>query len=104
TVISDDELFVYAERAKGKVVVLTGGANGIGKEVALTFAKYGQQTSIGFKVVIGDTNVSGAEGVVTSITKNGGWAVSTKCNVVNWDDQVALFKLAFKHYGAVDIV
>jgi hypothetical protein len=24
TIISDDELFTYAERAKGKVVVLTG--------------------------------------------------------------------------------
>ena len=24
TIISDDELFAYAERAKGKVVVLTG--------------------------------------------------------------------------------
>ncbi|KAH9055809.1 hypothetical protein EDB83DRAFT_1088739 [Lactarius deliciosus] len=98
TIISDDELFAYAERAKGKVVVLTGGANGIGKEVALAFAKYGS------KVVIGDMDVSGAEAVVTSITKNGGEAVSTKCNVVNWDDQVALFELAFERYGAVDIV
>jgi len=98
TIISDDELFAYAERAKGKVVVLTGGANGIGKEVALTFARHGS------KVVIGDMDVSGAEAVVTSITKNGGEAASVKCNVVNWDDQVALFELAFERYGAVDIV
>jgi NAD(P)-dependent dehydrogenase (short-subunit alcohol dehydrogenase family) len=98
TIISDDELFTYAERAKGKVVVLTGGANGIGKEVALTFAKHGS------KVVIGDMDASGAEAVVTSITKNGGEAASVKCNVVNWDDQVALFELAFERYGAVDIV
>ncbi|KAH9010575.1 hypothetical protein EDB85DRAFT_2161127 [Lactarius pseudohatsudake] len=98
TIISDNELFAYAERAKGKVVVLTGGANGIGKEVALAFAKHGS------KVVIGDMDASGAEAVVTSITKNGGEATSTKCNVVNWDDQVALFELAFKRYGAVDIV
>jgi len=98
TIISDDELFSYAERARGKVVVLTGGANGIGKEVALAFAKYGS------KVVIGDMDEPGAAAVVASITKNGGEAASIKCNVVNWDDQVALFDLAFERYGAVDIV
>ena len=31
-------------------------------------------------------------------------ASSIKCNVTNWDDQVALFEHAFKRYGAVDIV
>jgi hypothetical protein len=31
-------------------------------------------------------------------------AASTKCNVVNWDDQVSLFELAFDRYGAVDVV
>jgi NAD(P)-dependent dehydrogenase (short-subunit alcohol dehydrogenase family) len=98
TIISDDELFAYAERAKGKVVVLTGGANGIGKEVALVFAKYGS------KVVIGDMDAPGAEAVVNGIIKNGGEAASIKCNVTNWDDQVALFELAFERYGAVDIV
>ncbi|KAI0293183.1 hypothetical protein B0F90DRAFT_1764067 [Multifurca ochricompacta] len=98
TVITDDELFVYAERAKGKVVVLTGGASGIGKEVALTFSKHGA------KVVIGDLDAAGAEAVVAGIIKNGGEAASVKCNVVNWDDQLALFDLAFERYGAVDIV
>ena len=59
----------------------------------------------------------GAKAVVTSIIKNGGWvnidaelsrlyreASSIKCNVTNWDDQVALFEHAFERYGAVDIV
>ncbi|KAH9970036.1 hypothetical protein BGW80DRAFT_1562461 [Lactifluus volemus] len=98
TIIADDELFTYAERARGKVVVLTGGGNGIGKEIALTFSKHGA------KVVIGDLDVAGAEGVVALITKDGGEAASIKCNVVNWDDQVALFDFAFGRYGAVDIV
>ena len=31
-------------------------------------------------------------------------AVAIKCNVVNWDDQLSLFELAFEKYGAVDIV
>jgi len=98
TVISDEELFVYAERAKGKVVVLTGGANGIGREVALAFSKRGA------KVVIGDLDVTGAEALVATIAKHGGEAASIKCNVISWDDQLALFELAFERYGAVDIV
>ncbi|KAI0248422.1 hypothetical protein BJV78DRAFT_1276578 [Lactifluus subvellereus] len=98
TIISDDELFTYAERAKEKVVVLTGGANGIGKEVAFAFSKHGA------KVVIGDLDVVGAEAVVARITKDGGEAASIKCNVVSWDDQVTLFEFAFERYGAVDIV
>jgi hypothetical protein len=58
TPITDDQLFIYAKRAKGKVVVITGtspnlgnpqaanntsqgAASGIGRETALTFARYG---------------------------------------------------------------
>ena len=27
-----------------------------------------------------------------------------RCDVINWDDQVALFELAVSRYGSVDIV
>jgi hypothetical protein len=60
TPITDEQLFAYANRAKGKVVVITGAfqvhvpcikrtykefiagaASGIGRESALTFARHG---------------------------------------------------------------
>lgn len=96
--IADSELHNYAERLKGKVVIITGGASGIGKEASLQFAAHGA------RVVIGDLNASAAESVVSEIKAAGGTAVSTRCNVVVWEDQLALFELAMLTYGAVDIV
>jgi len=65
-----------------------GGANGIGKEVALAFSKHGwvvQPTAtstiliilFSAKVVIGDLDVAGTEAVVATIAKNGGCVALT---------------------------
>lgn len=51
-----------------KVVLITGGASGIGRAAALAFAREGA------RVVIGDVNVSGAESVVATIKNTGGQA------------------------------
>ncbi|VDB86849.1 unnamed protein product [Peniophora sp. CBMAI 1063] len=98
TTITDDQLFKNAARAKGRVVVITGGANGIGKETALTFGKHGA------KVVVGDLDISGGKAVVAEIKKQGGDAVFSRCDVLNWENQVALFDLAISSFGSVDIV
>ncbi|TEB30369.1 NAD(P)-binding protein [Coprinellus micaceus] len=96
--IPDDKLTSCAERAKGKVVVITGGANGIGKEAALRFAKHGA------KIVIGDLDEIAGRKTVVDIEAAGGSAAFIKCNVVQWDDLVALFELGVSKYGTVDIV
>ncbi|KAG6866412.1 hypothetical protein C0991_004697 [Blastosporella zonata] len=56
------------------------------------------------KVVIGDRDVAGAEKTVSDIERAGGIAISQKCDVTIWDDQVALFELAIAKFGVVDIV
>ncbi|KAG9220460.1 hypothetical protein CCMSSC00406_0003916 [Pleurotus cornucopiae] len=96
--VPDEKLYAYADRLKDKVVVITGAANGIGKEAALQFAKYGA------KVVIGDRDIEGGEQTAQAVKAAGGLAIATKCDVTNWDDQVQLFELAIATYGAVDIV
>ncbi|SJK97070.1 uncharacterized protein ARMOST_00320 [Armillaria ostoyae] len=93
--VSDDELFRYAERVKDKVVLITEASNGIGRETAIRFAA---------KVVIGDQDASGAQAIVHEIVTAGGAAVSALCNATVWDDAVALFDLAIKTYGGLDIV
>jgi len=98
TTILDESLYSYHDRIKGKVVLITGAAAGIGRETALQFARHGA------KVVIGDLNAKGSEELVEQITKGGGNAVSMRTDVTNWDDQVALFELAMKKFDSVDVV
>ncbi|KAI9456466.1 NAD(P)-binding protein [Russula earlei] len=95
---TDDQLLIYANRVKGKVVVITGGASGIGRESAKLFAKHGS------KVVIGDMNAVDGAAVAKAITKEGGEATFIKCDVTNWDEQVAMFERAIERFGTVDIV
>ncbi|KAJ3775652.1 hypothetical protein FB446DRAFT_724532 [Lentinula raphanica] len=96
--ILDDQLFEYAGRLKDKVVIITGAANGIGKESAMRFASFGA------KIVIGDLDVVGAEKTVAEIRASGGQAVARRCNVTVWEDQEELFELAMKTFGSVDVV
>ncbi|KAA1467034.1 NAD(P)-binding protein [Dentipellis sp. KUC8613] len=96
--ISDTQLVENAHRVKGKVVVLTGGASGIGKEAVLLFAKHGA------KVVIGDLDLKGAEAVASQARRAGGEAIAVACNVLKWDDLVDMFELAISKYGTVDVV
>ncbi|ESK87702.1 hypothetical protein Moror_1854 [Moniliophthora roreri MCA 2997] len=96
--IPDEKLFGHSERVKDKVVVITGAGNGIGKETALKFASYGA------KIVIGDRDVKGAEKTVEEIQNAGGQAISIKCDVTIYEDNVALYEHAMKTYGSVDVV
>jgi len=97
--ILDSQLTAYGHRVKDKVLVITGAANGIGREAALLFAQHGA------KVVIGDLDLVGAGKVAAEIAQLGaGQATFIKCDVTNWDDQVALFKHAVDTYGSVDVV
>ncbi|KAK1225647.1 hypothetical protein PQX77_011404 [Marasmius sp. AFHP31] len=96
--IPDEELFRDAGRLKEKVVIITGAANGIGKETAVKMASYGA------KLVIGDRDLPGAEQVVEEIRAAGGKATCIKCDVTVFDHIVALYELAMKTYGSVDVV
>ena len=68
-------------KLQDKVCIVTGAASGIGKEIALTYAREGG------KVVIADLNEDAAQAVVDEITKANGVAMAVVMDVTN-EDQV----------------
>lgn len=64
----------------GRVVIVTGGNKGIGKEIALGFAKSGAM------VAIWGRNQDDNKAVTNEIIENGGQAISVKCNVTSEEE------------------
>jgi NAD(P)-dependent dehydrogenase (short-subunit alcohol dehydrogenase family) len=80
----------------GKVVIVTGGAAGIGRAAALAFAREGA------KVLIGDIDVAGCENTVAAIKGQGREAAYLEMDVTKSADIQALVKRAVSEYGGLD--
>ena len=80
----------------GEVVVITGGASGIGRAAALAFAKHGA------KVIIGDVDLAGAKDTVASIRDKGGEADCLQVDVTKSTDVEAMVAKAVAQYGGLD--
>ncbi|CAD6893682.1 unnamed protein product [Tilletia laevis] len=93
-------LLAHAEAGglKGVVVLITGGASGLGKNTALRFAQYGA------KVAIVDRTQPGLDAVAKEARAVGGDVFPIKADVTNWEDQLAAFQAAEKHYGSISVV
>ncbi|MBD5273470.1 MAG: glucose 1-dehydrogenase [Bacteroides sp.] len=82
----------------GKVAVVTGGGDGIGKGCCEILA------AAGASVVVSDLSLDKAEEVAESINSSGGHAVSTECNVMKKEDLANLIEFAVKSYGTINIL
>ncbi len=87
-------------RLAGKVAVITGGANGVGRDTALRFLEEGA------RVVIADVNAVNAEGVLAQAAEAGhGDAIRfCKTNVAEEHDVEAMFRFALASFGRLDCV
>lgn len=82
----------------GKVAIVTGGAQGIGKATALLLAKAGAD------VAIGDLKKDEAELVAEEVRKLGRKAVAVACNVLQDADLVKLVEATVQELGGVHIL
>jgi NAD(P)-dependent dehydrogenase (short-subunit alcohol dehydrogenase family) len=82
----------------GKVVLVSGGASGIGRATALRLAAEGAA------VVVGDVDVEGAAAVTGEVAAAGGRAVSARCDVRSEESVAAFVERAVAAFGGVDAV
>jgi NAD(P)-dependent dehydrogenase (short-subunit alcohol dehydrogenase family) len=80
-----------------KIVIVTGGASGIGRAAALAFAREGA------KVVVSDVGDGGGEGTVAAIRAAGGTARSIACDVSKAEQVRALVQGTVQAYGRLDV-
>ncbi len=84
-------------RLKGKVALITGGANGIGLATARRFAREGS------KIILWDLSEKGNE-VVEQMKKEGHEAIFKKVSVTNKDEVQRAVAEAQEHFGRIDIL
>ena len=81
---------------QGKVALITGAGNGIGRATALGFARDGA------KVVVVDRDTAGGEGTAGIIRQQGGDALFVAADVTKSADVQAYVKAALDAYGSID--
>ncbi|MEY2883409.1 MAG: hypothetical protein RL490_1133 [Pseudomonadota bacterium] len=90
----------------GKVAIVTGGGNGLGRSHALALA------AAGARVVVNDLGGSvlgtgagdAADAVAEEIRERGGQAVANRASVADWDGAGSIVEQAVRTFGGLDIV
>jgi NAD(P)-dependent dehydrogenase (short-subunit alcohol dehydrogenase family) len=82
----------------GRVAVITGGSRGLGRSIALGYARAGA------KVVVASRKLDNCEAVVAEIEAAGGEALPVATHVGRADEIDRLVATAVEHFGRLDIV
>ena len=85
-------------RLKNKVAIVTGAGSGIGRSIALTFAREGA------KVVVADLNEKGGLETVDLVKKEKEEAIFVKVDVSQAENIDQMVEVCLKEFGQVDIL
>ena len=85
-------------KLQDKVCFVTGAASGIGKEIALTYAREGG------RVAVADINADAAQGTVDAIKAAGGQAMAVAMDVTSEEQVNAAVAAVVAAWGGVDVL
>ncbi|MGL5676016.1 MAG: 3-oxoacyl-[acyl-carrier-protein] reductase [Cellulosilyticaceae bacterium] len=86
---------------KGKVAIVTGSSSGIGREIALMYAKNGAQVVVNYPFAALEAD---ANAVVEAIKAEGGEAVALEADVSNFEASKQLLAKTVELFGKVDVL
>lgn len=86
-------------KLKDKVALVTGASSGIGKAIALEFAREGAVVLVNY-----GGNAEGAEKVVEEIRGLGGSAESVKCNISNFNEVQEMIDNIIEKHKRIDVL
>ena len=82
----------------GRVAMVSGGASGMGRQMALGFAEAGAD------IVLADLNLPGAKVTATEIETMGRRALAIECNVSDVEQIRSMYRTIDDEFGRIDIV
>jgi 3-hydroxybutyrate dehydrogenase len=83
---------------RNKICIVTGAASGIGREIALRFAREGA------RVAIADVNQDAAQGVANDIRRSGGQALAVGMDVTSEEQVNAAVAAVVREWNGVDVL
>lgn len=87
-----------ADTLKGRVALITGGASGIGLEIATVYAR------LGASVVLASRNQERLDAAVATLAAQGAAVAAFRTDVRNYDEVKRTIEKSVERYGALDIL
>lgn len=85
-------------RLRGKTAIIAGGAQGIGRQTAISMANEGAA------IVVADINLELAKETCDAILQNGSRAVAVRMDITSWEDIQNVVSVACDKFGGPDIL
>lgn len=86
-------------KLKDKIALVTGASSGIGRAIALEYARQGAVVIVNYS-----GNSQGANETIDEITRGGGTAEGIKCDVSDYKEVEAMVSYIIEKYGRIDIL